>query len=86
MRNELEKTSFYSDLKETAFNAMGLWIAGKAANVIANSFFHYDLNKCNSIDHLVIGVGLGTLAYKKAGGGLRGVATGLIAATLFNAG
>jgi len=43
------------------------------------------LNKYNSIDHLAIGIGIGTLAYRKAGGGLRGVAAGLVAGTIFNA-
>jgi hypothetical protein len=73
-------------LHASGFNFAAVWAAGKITNVISNSVFHYDLNRYNSIDHLAIGVGIGTLAYKKSGGGLRGVLTGLIAGTMFNAG
>ena len=82
----LEKIIRDEDLKETSFNTLGFWILGKTANVIANSVFHFDLNKYNSIDHLTLGVGIGTLSYRKAGGGVKGVIAGLTAATLLNAG
>ena len=82
----LQKIIGYEDLKESAFNFALAWGVGNAANVISNSFFHYNLNMYNSVDHLAIGVGIGTLAYRKAKGGIKGIAAGLIAATLFNGG
>ncbi len=85
MRKNLSKIISEEDVKNVGVNMMAAWIAGKAANVISNSIFHYDLNHYNSVDHLVIGVGLGTLAYRKAGGGIKGVVAGLIAGTLFSA-
>jgi hypothetical protein len=84
-KNLLNKIASFEDLKETGFNMAALWLAGKTANVIANSLFHFNLNKYNSVDHLVIGVGIGTLTYRKAGKGVKGVIAGLIAATMFNA-
>ncbi len=68
----------------TGFNMGVTWMAGKFANTVANSLFHFDLNKYNSVDHLIVGVGIGTHAYKKAGGGAKGVLTGLITASLCN--
>jgi hypothetical protein len=74
------------DINNTCFNMTALWLTGKIANTVSNSVFHFDLNKYNSIDHLVMGIGIGTLAYRKAGKGVRGVVAGLIAGTMFNAG
>lgn len=85
-KNLLKKIVNDKDLHEAGFNFAAIWGVGKLANVISNSVFHYDLNRYNSIDHLAIGVGIGTLAYRKAGGGLKGILTGLIAGTIFNAG
>jgi len=85
-KNLLKKIINDEDLHAAGFNFAAIWLIGKSANVVSSTLFHFDLNRYNSIDHLAIGVGIGTLAYKKAGGGLRGVLTGLVAGTLFNAG
>ena len=74
-----------ADLQNSCFNFTSLYIAGKIAQVAFNSL-GFDLNKYNSIEHLAIGAGVGTLAYRKAGGGFRGVIAGITAATFFNIG
>jgi hypothetical protein len=84
-KNILKKIINDGDVQAAGFNLAAFWLAGKIASTVSNAFFHFDLNKYNSIDHLAIGVGIGTLAYRKAGGGLRGVAAGLAAGTVFNA-
>lgn len=84
-KNLLKKIIDDEDLHHAGFNTACAWLAGKIANTISSSVFHLNLNQYNSIDHLVMGVGLGTLAYRKAGRGIKGVAAGLIAGTLFNA-
>src|SRR4030042_3318485 len=85
-KNLLQKiTPNGEDIKNIGVNMMAAWLAGNAANIISNSVFHYDLNRYNSVDHLVMGVGLGTLAYRQAGGGCKGLAAGLLAGTLFSA-
>ncbi len=86
MKNLAKKIINDEDLKASSFNFAVAWAAGNLANVISNSVFHFDLNRYNSVDHFAMGVGIGTLAYRKAGKGVRGVVTGLVAATLFNAG
>ena len=75
-----------NDLKESCFNFTSLYFAGKLASVVSSAFFDFNLNKYNSVEHLAIGAGIGTLAYRKAGGGVKGVFTGLAAATLFSFG
>ncbi len=82
---KLDKILSKEDISATCVNVTAALIVGKAANVVANSVFHYDLNHYNFVDHLWIGVGIGTLAYRKAGGGFRGLAAGLIAGTMFSA-
>lgn len=81
----LDKILSKEDISSIGINVTAALLAGKFANVISNSVFHYDLNHFNFIDHLWIGVGLGTYSYKKAGGGIKGLAAGLIAGTMFSA-
>jgi len=81
----LSKIISKEDINSTCVNMTAAWLAGKVANTVSNAVFHYDLNRYNFIDHLVMGTGLGTLAYKKAGGGFKGLAAGLFAGTVFNA-
>jgi hypothetical protein len=84
-KNLLEKiTPNEEDINHICVNMTAAWLAGKVANTISNSVFHYDLNHFNFIDHLVIGAGLGTYTYRKAGGGIKGLTAGLIAGTAFN--
>jgi len=83
-KNLLKKIVMDEDLKETGFNMATAWVIGNVANTISNSFFHFDLNQYNSIKHLVMGVGIGTITYRKAGGGIKGVLAGLGAASLFS--
>jgi len=82
----LSKIVSKEDISSTCVNMTAAWLAGKVANTVSNSVFHFDLNRYNFIDHLVIGTGLGTLAYRKAGGGVKGLTAGLIAGTMFSAG
>ncbi len=84
MPKNLNKLISEEDVKSVCVNMTAAWFAGNAANIISNSVFHYNLNRYNFVDHLTIGTGLGTLAYRKAGGGLKGLAAGLIAGTMFN--
>ncbi len=85
LKKSLIKIINDADLKESCLNFTSFYIAGKTAQVAFN-YFGFDFNKYNSVEHLVVGVGVGTLAYRKAGGGLRGVLSGLIAGSMFNAG
>lgn len=81
---KLDKILSEEDVKSVCVNTMTAWLAGKVANTISNSVFHYNLNQYNFIDHLIMGTGLGTIAYRKAGGGLKGLTAGLLAGTAFN--
>jgi hypothetical protein len=83
MKN-LSKIINKEDVSAICVNMTAAWLAGKVANTISNSVFHYNLNQYNFIDHLIMGTGLGTIAYRKAGGGIKGLAAGLIAGTAFN--
>ena len=74
------------DLKETLSNIGLAWGAGTLANLSSNSFFRYDLNKYNSVNHFTAGVGMGTFFYTGFGKGWKGITAGLIAVTLANAG
>jgi len=84
MRNLIKKIINNEDIKASAFNFTTAWAIGKTANIISNAFFHFDLDQYNSIEHFGIGVGLGTLTYRKAGKGLKGIVAGLVTATIFN--
>jgi len=75
-----------NDVKESAFNFTLVWGVGQVASVICNGFFNFELNKYHSIEHLAIGAGIGTLSYRKAGKGFKGVVAGLLAGTFFNLG
>lgn len=86
MKNLVGKVVNDEDLHHAAFNFALTWGIAKTALVISEKFFHFPLNQYNTIDHLAIGVGLGTIAYRKAGGGLKGMAAALIAGTMFNVG
>ncbi len=72
------------DIGHICMNGMTIWAIGKIANAVSNSFFHFNLNRFNSIDHAIAGTIIGTYAYRKAGGGLRGVVAGVTAATILN--
>jgi hypothetical protein len=87
MKNLIEKIVPTGDeLKTLLMQTGAIWAIGRVANVVANSVFHFDLNKYNSVDHAILGFGFGTYAYQKAGGGVKGFLAGLTAATIFNAG
>ncbi len=81
----LNKIVSKEDISNTCVNMTALWVAGKVVNTISNSVFDLDFNKYNSIDHLVMGIGIGTLAYRKANGGVKGIVAGLVAGTMFSA-
>ena len=86
MSNTLKKIINDEDIHHAGFNLAVAWGAGNVANIISNSIFHFNLNEYNSVDHFAMGVGIGTLAYRKAGKGTKGILAGLITATLFNTG
>ena len=85
IKKSLVKIINDADLKESCFNFTSFYIAGKTAQVAFN-YFGFDFNRYNSVEHFAIGAGIGTLAYRKAGRGVKGVCAGLASATLFNAG
>lgn len=81
-KNLLKKIVVDEDLKETGFNMATMWVIGNIANIVSNSVFHFDLDCFNSVKHLVTGVGIGTITYRKANGGIKGFLAGSIAACL----
>lgn len=85
-KNLVKEILVNEDLKETGFNMATAWVIGQIVNTISNSVFHIDLNKYHFIKHFVGGVGIGTLAYKKAGGGIKGGIAAFISSTCFNLG
>jgi hypothetical protein len=84
MKTLLKKIVNDEDLKATGFNITAAWVFGKTASMISSAVFNFNLNQYNSIDHLMMGVGIGTLTYRKAGRGIKGIAAGLTAATMLN--
>ena len=84
MKTLLKRIVNDEDLKASGFNFAAIYLAGKVASMTSSALFGFNLNQYNFIDHLAIGVGLGTFAYRKAGRGIKGVLTGLAAATIFN--
>ena len=86
MKKWVKKVFDYEDLKEASFNFVLIWLIGQVANIISQKFFNFSLNQFNSVVHLAIGVGLGTYAYRRAGGRMKGILLAFIFATLFNAG
>ena len=85
MKTLLKKIVNDTDLKESGFNFATIYFASKIASTISNAVFHFDLNQYHSTEHFAIGVGLGTFAYRKADGGIKGILAGLAAATILNA-
>jgi len=85
-KNLLKKIVNDEDWHAAGFNFAAAYLVGKTATAISEKFFNFPLNYYNSVDHFAIGVGLGTIAYRKAGGGLKGVLAGLAAGTAFNLG
>ena len=86
MKKLVKKIFDYEDFKEAGFNFALIWVIAQIANIISEKFFHFSLNQFNSIEHLAIGVLLGTLAYRKMGGGVKGMIAAFIAGSLFNVG
>ena len=84
MKKLVKKIFNYEDFKEAGFNFVLIWVIAQIANIISEKFFHFSLNQFNSIAHLAIGVLLGTLAYRKMGGGAKGMMAAFIVASLFN--
>jgi hypothetical protein len=89
MNTLLKKIVNDEDLNASAFNFTTVYLASKVASMASSALFHFNLNEYNSIDHLAVGVGIGTFAYRKAykktGRVSDGVLAGLAAATIFNA-
>lgn len=71
-------------LLRSCFNLALAWFAGQFLTAVFFKFGGIDLNCYNSIEHISIGIFLGTFVYLKSGRKLRGVLMGLIAVTLFN--
>lgn len=85
MKTLLKKIVNDEDLKASGFNFTTAYLTGKFISMATSALFGWNLNKYNSIDHLALGVGIGTFAYRKAGKGVKGIFAGFSAATLFNA-
>lgn len=86
MKTLLKKVINDEALNASAFNFTTFYLGGKLISMVASVLFDLNLNQYNSIDHLSLGVGIGTFAYKKSGGGKKGILAGLVAATFFNFG
>ena len=84
MKGLIKKIFDYEDFKEAGFNFVLIWIIAQIANILSEKLFNFSLNQYNSIEHLVIGIWLGTLAYRKTGGGARGIVVAFIVGSLFN--
>ncbi len=76
MKKSLIKIINDVDLKEGCFNFTFLYVAGKTLSVASSALFDFNLNEYNSVEHLSIGAGIGTFAYRKAGRGFKGIAAG----------
>jgi hypothetical protein len=85
MKDLARKVINDEDLHQTGLNFLFACGIAFIANTAANSLFHFNLNEYNSTKHFVAGVAIGTFAYRKAGGGAKGVLIGLAAATGCNA-
>jgi len=86
IKKTLSKIVGDADLREGCLNFALLYGAGVIVNVTSNLVFDFNLNVYHSVEHLAIGAGGGTFAYRKSGGGFKGVVAGLTAATLYNIG
>lgn len=86
MKGLVKKVFNYGDFKEASFNFVLVWLIGQIANVVSQKFFQFPLNQFNSITHLAIGVLIGTYAYRRAGGKLKGFFVAFVFASLFNIG
>jgi hypothetical protein len=88
MKTLLKKIVNDEDLKASGFNFTTAYLAGKFASMASSALFGWNINVYNSIDHFAVGVGIGTLAYrktyKKTGSVSKGVLAGLAVATIFN--
>lgn len=73
----------YSDISGGIFNASVAWTAGKGINIVTRGHFNHDYNP---VDHIVIGAGLGSIAYRMFDRGKRGAKAAVIATTAFNIG
>jgi hypothetical protein len=86
MKGWVKRIFNYEDFKEASLNFVLVWLIGQIANIVSQKFFGFPLNQFNSIVHLAIGVGLGTYAYRRMGGGVKGIFVAFILASLFNGG
>ena len=78
----MAKKDLVKILHNSFFNAGTVYCAGKALAIVSNKYFDLNLDAYNSVEHLSIGIGLGTMGYRAAGGGLKG----LVYASLFGMG
>ena len=85
IKKTLSKIVGDEDLKASCFNFTAFYGAGVIANIASNYLFDFNLNMYRSVEHLALGAAWGTLSYRKAGGGFKGIVAGLATATLFNA-
>ncbi len=74
----------YDDLLEASVNSLAAIFVGRAATIVLRGLFDFDLNKFNSVDHFAINVGIGLYAYKRAGGGVKGIVAAVVLAGLLN--
>ncbi len=86
--NLVDKIRNDEDVRTTGFNFTAAYIIGSCVEVVSSALFGWNIDRYNSIAHFALGVGIGTLAYKKAyrktGKRAVGVVSGLFAATVFN--
>ncbi len=82
MENELvEKVWNWNDFTEAAANSVIAFGVGKAASIALSTFFDIHIDEYNSVEHLAMGIGIGTYAYRRAGGGAKGMAAAALTTT-----
>ncbi len=72
-KNLVKKIVNWGDFTEAAANSVIVFGVGKATSIALSTFFDIHIDKFNSVEHLAMGVGIGTYAYRRAGGGAKGM-------------
>ena len=84
MKKKLQEILNDSNLLHASKDAVLFFGALEVANVISSTTFKFDLNVFRTFEHFAIGAFAGAFAYRRMGGGFKGVAYGLMAATGYN--
>jgi len=83
MKDLTRKFLNWNDFTESTANSVIVFGVGKALSIGLNQLTGINLDKYNSVEHAAMGIGIGTYAYRKAGGGWTGMTAAFVATTLF---